>query len=111
MDQDPSSAPEPPPDEFRCPTCGARQGWADVCRRCKCDLTLVVAAYRRRRQLRAQCLAALRRQRPAAALRAARAMHALAPDADSARLVAVAHVLHGSYADALETLGASAGTR
>jgi len=108
MDQDSHSAPESPPCELRCPTCGARQGWADICRRCKCDLSLVVAAHRRRRQLRAQCLGWMRSHRPDAALRTASELHALAPDADSLRLLAVARLLHGSHADALQTLGGSA---
>ncbi len=108
MDQDSSSAPEPPPGELQCPTCGARQGWADICRRCKCDLSLVVAAHRRRRQLRAQCLGWMRSHRLDAALRTASELHALAPDADSLRLLAVARLLHGSYAGALQTLGGSA---
>ena len=105
MDQDPFLPPAGVPDEFRCPTCGAQQVWADVCRRCKCDLSLVVAAHRRRHQLRAGCLDELRRQRPDAALRTASALHTLAPDADSARLLAVAHLLHGDYAAAVQVLG------
>ena len=104
MDQEPPPAPEAAPDEFRCPTCGARQSWADVCRRCKCDLSLAVAAYRRRSRLRARCLVQLRAGQPDAALRAANELHALAPDADSIRLLAVAHVLHGDYAAAVRTL-------
>ena len=43
MDQEPSPATQAPLDDFRCPTCGARQGLAETCRRCKCDLSLVVA--------------------------------------------------------------------
>ena len=43
-------------DEMRCPTCGARPGWADTCRRCKCDLRLLRAAERAYEQHRAECL-------------------------------------------------------
>lgn len=105
MDQDLSPLRTSVPGELRCPTCGARQAWADVCRRCKCDLSLVVAAYRRRNELRTQCLAELRRHRPDAALRATGELHALAPDADSTRLLAIAHLLHGDYAAAVQMLG------
>mgnify|MGYP001084846287 CR=1 FL=1 len=104
MDHEPPPAPEPAPDDFRCPTCGARQGWSDVCRRCKCDLSLAVAAHRRRSQLRTRCLAQLRAGQLEAALRAAGELHALAPDADSLRLLAVARLLQGDYAAAIETL-------
>ena len=104
MDQEPPPAQEAASHEFRCPTCGARQSWADVCRRCKCDLTLAVAAQRRRSVLRARCLVQLRARQPGAALRAASELHALAPDADSLRLLAVSHLLHGDYAAAVQTL-------
>lgn len=105
MDQDPCPLPTSVLGELRCPTCGARQVVADVCRRCKCDLSLVVAAHRRRNELRTQCLAELRRHRPESALRAAGELHALAPDADSTRLLAIAHLLHGDYAAAVQMLG------
>ena len=89
-------------DDFRCPTCGARQELADACRRCKCDLSLVVALHRRRHTLRWQCLLRLRRQQTHAALQAARELHSLAPDEDSLRLLAVAHLLCGEYARAVQ---------
>lgn len=88
-------------NDFRCPTCAARQTLADVCRRCKCDLSLVVAVHHRRDALRRQCLRLLRQQQPEAALRAAEQLHALAPDADSNRLLAVAHLMCGQYSHAL----------
>ena len=34
MDQQPVPAQAAAPGGFRCPTCGARQDWADICRRC-----------------------------------------------------------------------------
>ncbi|NLF70444.1 MAG: hypothetical protein GX575_15535 [Candidatus Anammoximicrobium sp.] len=104
MDHEPPPAPEPAPGQFRCPTCGARQDWSDVCRRCKCDLSLTVAAHRRRSQLRTRCLAHLRADRLDAALSAATELHALTPDDDATRLLAVARLLHGDYAAALQLL-------
>jgi len=98
----------PPPAsfaDFRCPTCGARQVLTDTCRRCKCDLSLVVALHRRRVTLRRQCLQRLGRQQGSAAVRAAEELHALAPDADSTRLLAVARLASGDFAGALRTLG------
>ncbi len=102
IDQGESSATKPASDEFRCPTCGARQSWADVCRRCKCDLSLVVAGHRRRSSLRDEYLIQLRRQRADEAVRAANELHALAPDDESLRLRAVAHLLRGDFAAALQ---------
>lgn len=104
MDQDPSLAPQAPLDGFRCPTCGARQGLAETCRRCKCDLSLIVAVQRRRQTLRRQCLQRLHQQQGQAAVQAAEELHALAPDAASIRLLAVAHLACGDYAHALRTL-------
>ena len=105
MDQDLSPATPAPLDDFRCPTCGARQGLAETCRRCKCDLSLVVAVQRRRQTLRRQCLLRLRQQQGEAAVQAAEELHALAPDADSTRLLAVAHLACGDYAQALKMIG------
>jgi hypothetical protein len=91
-------------DDFRCPTCGARQALADTCRRCKCDLSLVVAVQQRRQTLRRQCLLRLGQQRGEAAVHAAEELHALAPDADSTRLLAIAHLACGDWAHALKML-------
>jgi hypothetical protein len=104
MNDDLNSATTVPFQDFRCPTCGARQGLAETCRRCKCDLSLVVAVQRRRQTLRRQCLLRLGRQQGEAALQAAEELHALAPDADSTRLLAVAHLACGDYAYAMRTL-------
>lgn len=100
MNPRPSSADS---NGFRCPTCGARQDLSPTCRRCKCDLSLVVAAHRRRQALRRQCLLEIGRRRGPAARQAADELYRLAPDADSARLLAVAHLLCGDYVGALHT--------
>ena len=76
-----------------CPVCRARQEWSDACRRCKCELgTLrrVVAACARSRR---QALEHLRAGRLSEATRAARRLYALCPDAASAHLLAVCHLL------------------
>jgi hypothetical protein len=109
MDQEPSPATQAPLDEMCCPTCGARQAVAEICRRCKCDLSLVVAVQRRRQTLRRQCLRWLARQQGQAAIQAAEELHALAPDADSTRLLAVAHLASGDYAHALGMLMTACG--
>jgi len=102
MEQDP--IPASASHDFRCPTCGARQGLGDICRRCKCDLSLVVAVHRRREVLRRQCLRWLGSRQAEAALPTAEQLYALAPDADSARLLAVAQLACGDYPRALRTL-------
>lgn len=87
-------------DLLRCPTCGARQAWADTCRRCKCDLRLLRAAagaFERHRRL---CLQLLNSGAPEAALRHARSCHRLNPCTESNRLLAICHLLRGDWADA-----------
>ncbi len=86
---------------FRCPTCGAEQEPADVCRRCRCDLTLyrqVACAVDARRPHR---LVALRDGLPCDALRHARQLYDLAPTTLSAKLLSVSHLLAGNWLAAL----------
>jgi hypothetical protein len=88
--------------EMRCPTCGARQEWADTCRRCKCDLRLLRAAeqtYERSRQL---CLHHLHAGRPDTALPAAINCHSLRPGPETYRLLALCHLLEENWPEALE---------
>ncbi|MFH1918620.1 MAG: hypothetical protein ABIP48_01860 [Planctomycetota bacterium] len=92
----------------RCPTCNARQAWADTCRRCQCDLTLLGSAHAACAGYRRRCLWHLRAGRIAEALRQAHRGHALCPDARSARLLAVCHLLSGNWARAI-TLAQLAG--
>ncbi|MEQ8787727.1 MAG: tetratricopeptide repeat protein [Pirellulaceae bacterium] len=87
--------------QLKCPTCGAGQSLADECRRCKCDLSLVAAVLRRREESRRETLTLLRAGRLNEALRAARRLWAIAPDADASRYLAVCHLLKGRYAAAL----------
>ena len=76
-------------DTVRCPTCRAEQEWSDVCRRCKCDLSLLRAAAAAYVDHREQCLHELRAGRPKVALEHARACERLLPGADTPRLLAV----------------------
>lgn len=80
-------------NELRCPTCGAAQPWSERCRRCKCDLRLVQGVYRVCAAHRRRCLCQLRAGRLEEALRQARRVYALRPDRQSARLLAVCHLL------------------
>jgi hypothetical protein len=89
-------------DQMSCPTCGARQGWADACRRCKCDLRLLRAAAAAYDHARSLCLEHLRAGHAARASRAARACHRLRPDAESGRLLALAHLIRGRFSLALD---------
>jgi hypothetical protein len=90
-----------PPDELRCPTCGARQGLTDTCRRCKSDLRLLrlaIEAYERHRRESLHFLAA---GQPELAVSHARRCHELEPGADSSRLLAVCQLLRGDWLEAL----------
>jgi len=80
-----------------CPTCGARQEWSDVCRRCKCDLRLLRAAAETYRRSRNGCLAALHGGRLALALERARDCERLMPGPESRRLSAVCALLNGDF--------------
>jgi hypothetical protein len=89
-------------NSFVCPVCRAAQAWSESCRRCRCDLGLLRRADEARRQARQQALLDLRRGRWAEAQRAARAYHALQPNADSRRLLAVCCLLGGDFQQAVE---------
>ena len=65
------------------------QAWSDTCRRCKSDLRLLREFAARLPEHRDSCLRHLRAGRPAAAAGTPRRCHAIAPDAESRRLLAV----------------------
>jgi ribosomal protein L40E len=88
-------------EELRCPTCGARQGWADTCRRCKSDLRLLRAALEAYEDHRRAGLAALEAGRLEAAQQHARRCHELRPGPESHRLMAVCQLLRGDWPGAL----------
>ena len=75
----------PAPESVRCPTCRAVQEWSDTCRRCKSDLRLLRAFAESYLRSRRACLEHLRAGQPVEALRAARRVLTLRPDAESRR--------------------------
>ncbi len=88
-------------DSLHCPTCGAQQLPALQCRRCKCDLSLLVAVRNHARQLHQQCLLDLSRQKYGQALGNARRLLELSPDQTARRLLAIVYLCLGQYQEAL----------
>jgi hypothetical protein len=88
--------------ELRCPTCGARQGWVDTCRRCKSDLRLLRAALEAYEGHRRAALLALDVGRLDAAVHHAHRCHELRPGPESHGLLAVCKLLRGDWPDAAE---------
>ncbi|MBM4095077.1 MAG: hypothetical protein FJ276_37560 [Planctomycetes bacterium] len=89
--------------EMHCPTCRARQTWSDICRRCKCDMAELHAAWRACQHLRFRCLALLRAGDFPAARAAAHQYVSLVPCDGSLRLLATCQLLDGRWAAALRT--------
>ncbi len=89
------------PQTLRCPTCGADQTASAECRRCKCDLTLVLAVRQQAQVLHEQVLRHLRDGRAGDAVDAAERRHTLSPDRTSRRLLAVSYVTAGNYEAAI----------
>ena len=92
---------------LRCPTCGAEQTYSDICRRCKCDLSLVHRLLEYRDALTHRCLLQLRDQQPAHALKAAQQCYAIAADHQTARRLAVVYLLIGDYRSAVDVFKAA----
>jgi hypothetical protein len=88
--------------ELLCPTCGARQGWVNICRRCKSDLKLLRAALETHERHHRAGLLALDAGRLDEALRHARRCHELRPGPESRRLIAVCQLLRGDWTEAAE---------
>ncbi len=78
---------------MRCPVCKADNNEAPQCRRCKADLSLLLALERRRTGLMAEAAALLARGEAARALEAALAAGRLRNDDESHRLAALARVM------------------
>ncbi len=97
-----SEEPIRPPDVLRCPTCGARQGMTDACRRCKSDLRLLRSALEAYERHRRSSLLDLGAGRLETALRHARRCHELSPGPESHRLLAVCQLLRGDWFEALD---------
>ena len=94
---------------LRCPTCNASQDWSDVCRRCKCDLSLMVALLRRRERLQDACRRALRAGQYEEARRSALACLAISSDPDTLRLLAVSCLASGRTASAVRVVQTALG--
>ena len=85
---------------MRCPVCKADNIEAPQCRRCKADLSLLLAVERRRARVMADAVARLTSD-PSGALTAADEADRLRRDEDSRRLLAVARLLNRDFAGAL----------
>lgn len=86
---------------MRCPVCRAENDREPACRRCKADLTLLLALEDRRRHALDAVARAVSEGRGAEALRHARTAHALRADDESLRGLALAYLLHRQFAGAL----------
>ena len=84
-----------------CPTCGARQAPSAECRRCRCDLALLLAVHGQARMVHRCCLRHFRAGAHPQAFRCALLRHQLAPDETSRRLLAVACLCLERYAEAI----------
>ena len=92
-----------PAESFRCPTCGAGQELSDQCRRCKCDLSLVLEIHERRAALYESTLQRLKHGDTTSALTRARQLCSISADPETARLLAVCQLLAGDYRAAFES--------
>ncbi len=92
---------------FHCPTCGAKQSPAMVCRRCRCDLSLLAAMSTQENALHDETLRLLRIGRHDEASQSAQQRWRLQPDTDAARLLAVCYLLQGHFQAALDVRDAA----
>lgn len=92
-------------DSFRCPTCGAKQTPSMECRRCKCDLALVVSLRDSARAAHRAYLRHLQAGDYQQALDSAFRRFQLAPDDTARRLLVVAYLHLGHYRAAWEVSG------
>lgn len=90
----------PSNQQLRCPTCDAQQIASPVCRRCKCDLTLVVDILATALTLKRRCCHLLDQGLYEEAAVAARRLVQIEPDEDSVRYLGVCYLLLGQYAAA-----------
>ena len=91
---------------LRCPVCKAdnafpTEGGAALCRRCKADLTLLFALEQQRQGVLDTAQRAASRGEWRDFLAAVERADALRSDDESRRLLAVAHLLQGDFAEAL----------
>ncbi|MFW6169897.1 MAG: hypothetical protein ACODAD_05350 [Planctomycetota bacterium] len=94
-------------EPFCCPTCGAKQAPSSECRRCKCDLTLVLSLRDCVRAAHRTYLRHLQAGEYQQALNCAFERFQLARDETARRLLVVAYLHLGQYRAALEVSGMS----
>jgi hypothetical protein len=85
---------------MRCPVCKADNNETPQCRRCKADLSLLVALERRRERALENACNRLANGDSAGALAAARMAHGLKRDETSRRVLALARLFTGDHAGA-----------
>lgn len=85
---------------MRCPVCKADNSQGPQCRRCKADLSLLFELEEHRRRALADARHCLRRGEWQAAVEHAETADWLRGDAESRRLIAVAHLLGRDFAGA-----------
>lgn len=90
---------------MRCPVCRAENAEDAACRRCKADLTLLVAVEQARRAALAESAHAAAIGDADAALERAREAHRLRRDAESWRALAVGYLLRRDFQQALAVCG------
>ena len=87
---------------FRCPTCNARQEPSAECRRCKSDLSMLIAARQECKRLYEDCLLQLSKGHADAAEQTALRRWTLSADQDAARLLSMTYLLQGRFQAALD---------
>lgn len=104
----PASTPGPVSEEssrISCPTCGARQALSPQCRRCRCDLSLLVDWAELVAEQRRAVLYDLRRRAYVDALRLARRVFELDNSQAQRRLLAMCALLAGDRDTAIGLAG------
>lgn len=91
---------------MRCPVCRAENDNV-TCRRCKADLTLLDMLERARQRALADAMAAVKVGDGKRALECASEAHRLRADAESARLLALGHLLQRDFARAFAFHGSA----
>ncbi len=86
---------------MRCPVCRAENGMDTACRRCKADLSLLIAIEQSRSTALAESAFAAQHFDGESALHHAEKAHHLRADRDSWRRLAIAHLLRRDFERAL----------
>jgi hypothetical protein len=86
--------------KLACPVCKA-ETLTSPCRRCKADLSLLFALHKEREQALTRAETALREYQGSEALEQAKRAHTLKRDDRSRRVLGMAALLTGDYAEAL----------